>query len=304
MPRPIWTGSIAFGLVNVPVKLFSATESHRLAFHELEKGTGERVRYRRVAESSGHEVPWENIEKGFEVAKDRFVVLTDEELASAAPEKTHAIDIEQFVPLADIDPLLWDQSYYAAPDGASAAKAYVLLREAMRKDARVAVGRFVMRTKEYVVCVRPLGQALALHTMFFADEVRDVKDVVKLPPAATVTARELAMAGQLIATLAAPWDPRAHEDTFKERVLAVVKKKGDGQTIDTGEGAQKAPKIVDLMEALKATLAQGADGKPKASSKPKPAAVARRGPARSRTATRAPRTRAVRAPTRKQGGSR
>src|SRR5262245_46322310 len=131
MARPVWTGSISFGLVNIPIKLYAATESHRVGFHELERGSGARIRYKRVAEGSGREVEWKKIQKGFEVGKDRYVVLTDEELEAAEPRKTHTVDIEQFVPLADIDPVTWDQSYYAAPDGAAAAKAYVLLREAM-----------------------------------------------------------------------------------------------------------------------------------------------------------------------------
>jgi DNA end-binding protein Ku len=256
MPRPTWTGSISFGLVNVPIKVFSAIESHRVAFHELEAGTGERIRYKRIAERSGHEVPWAKVEKGFEVAKDRYVVLTDEELEAAEPERTHTVDIEQFVPLADIDPVTWDGSYYLAPDGPSAAKAYVLLRDAMRKEGRVAIGRFVMRTKAYVVCIRPLEDALALHTMFFADEVRAVKDVVDLPRRAAPTAGELALAGRLIDSLSGPWNPRGHEDTFRRSVLALVKKKERGETIEAGAARESSPRIVDLMEALKATLAR------------------------------------------------
>ena len=259
MPRPIWTGSISFGLVNVPIKLFSATESHRVAFHELEAGTGERVRYKRVAEGSGHEVPWEKIQKGFEVGKDRFVVLTDDELAAAAPARTHTVDIEQFVSMTEIDPVAWDQTYYAAPDGISATKAYVLLRDAMRKDGRVAVGRFVMRTKESLVCLRPLEDALALHTMFFADEVRDVKEIVQLPRHAAASAAELTLAARLIDSLSAKWDARRYEDTYRKSILAVVKKKERGETIETG-AAKERPKIVDLMEALKETLATSASG--------------------------------------------
>ncbi len=259
MPRPIWTGSISFGLVNVPIKLFSATESHRVAFHELEEGTGERVRYRRVAEGSGHEVPWEKIQKGFEVAKDRFVVLTDDELDAAAPARTHTVDIEQFVSMTEIDPVAWDQTYYAAPDGVSATKAYVLLRDAMRKDGRVAVGRFVMRTKESLVCLRPLEDALALHTMFFADEVRSVKDLVQLPRHAAASAAELTLAARLIDSLSAKWDARRYEDTYRKSILAVVKKKERGETIETG-AAKERPKVVDLMEALKKTLETSASG--------------------------------------------
>jgi DNA end-binding protein Ku len=255
MPRPVWTGSISFGLVNIPIKLVSATEPHRVGFHEFEEGSGERIRYKRVAEGSGHEVAWQKIQKGFEIDKDRFVVLTDEELKAAEPERTHTVDIQQFVKLDEIDPVSWDQSYYAAPDGAAATKAYVLLRDAMEKEGRVAVGRFVMRTKEYVVCVRPLGRVLALHTMFFGDEVRKATEVVDVSARVTASGRELAMAGQLIASLAGPWKPEEYEDTFKHRVLALVKKKDRGETIEAS-GSPKAPRIVDLMEALKATLAK------------------------------------------------
>src|SRR5882724_4702185 len=215
MPRPVWTGSISFGLVNVPIKLVSATEPHRVGFHEFEESSGERIRYKRVAERSGHEVAWQNIQKGFEIGKDRFVVLTDEELKAAEPERTRTVEIQQFVKVDEIDPVSWDQSYYATPDGVAATKAYVLLRDAMEKEGRVAVGRFVLRTKEYLVCVRPLGRALALHTMFFDDEVRKATEIVDVPARATASGRELAMAGQLIASLAGPWKPEAYEDTFK-----------------------------------------------------------------------------------------
>jgi DNA end-binding protein Ku len=257
MARPIWTGAISFGLVNIPIKLFGATESHRVGFRELEEGTGRRIRYKRVAEGSGRQVEWKDIQKGYEVGKDRYVVLTDEELETASPEKTRAIEIERFVPLADIDPVAWDQSYYASPDGTAAGKAYVLLREAMRKEKRVAIGTFVMRTKEYVACIRPLENALALHTLFFADEVRDVKDVVTVPARASVGAKELAMATQLIGSLSGKWEPARYEDTFRERVLTLVKKKDNGQVIEAPADAEKSPKIADLMEALKATLEEG-----------------------------------------------
>jgi DNA end-binding protein Ku len=260
MPRPAWTGSISFGLVNIPIRLFSATESHRVGFRELEQGTGRRIRYKRVAEGSGREVEWKKIQKGFEVAKDRYVVLTDEELQAAEPERTHTIDIERFVALGDIDPVWWDQSYYVAPDGAAAAKAYVLLRDAMNKDGRVAIGRFVLRTKEYVACIRPFEHALALHTLFYGDEVRSAKDVVSLPAHAKADTRQLAMAGQLISSLAGPWDPRRYEDTFREHVMELVKKKEKGQVIEAPEATEQPAKVVDLMAALKATLERNKHG--------------------------------------------
>ena len=283
MPRPVWTGSISFGLVNVPIKLFSATESHRVAFHEFEEGTGQRVRYKRVAEGSGREVPWEKIQKGFEVGKDRFVMLTDDELDAAAPARAHTVDIEQFVPMTEIDPVVWDQTYYAAPDGAAATKAYVLLRDAMRKDGRVAVGRFVMRTKESLVCLRPLEEALALHPLFFADEVRNVKDVVQLPRRAAASASEITLARRLIESLSGSWDARRYEDTYRKSILAVVKKKERGETIETG-GSNERPKVVDLMEALKKTL----DTSASAASRRKGVSPARAASSPSRRTTRTP----------------
>ena len=257
MARSIWNGSISFGLVNIPINLTAATESHRVGFHELERGTNQRIRYRRIAEGSGHEVPWEKIEKGFEVAKGRYVMLSDDELEAAAPRKSHTIDIERFVPLGEIDPINWDQSYFVAPDGEAAAKAYGLLRQAMDQHRRVAIGRFVMRTKEYVVCIRPFENAMALHTMYFADEVRSVKDLGFVPRKATAAKHELALAGQLIESLAGDWDPTAYKDTFKQRVMELVRKKDKGQEITATAGAPAKGHVIDLMEALKATLAAG-----------------------------------------------
>jgi DNA end-binding protein Ku len=263
MARAIWSGSIAFGLVNVPVKLFTATESHRVAFHELDSKSGQRIHNKRVTAKSGHEVAWEDIEKGFEVGKGRYVILSNEELAAAAPEKTRAIEIEQFVSLGDIDPVSWDQTYFVAPDGAAAAKAYALLRTAMEERKRVGIGRFVMRTKEYLVCIRPFADGfLALETMFFPDEVRDVAAVggplPKAAPKAARQGRELEMAERLIDMLTAPWDPRKYKDTFTARVMELVRKKEKGEAITAPEPLEERDQVVDLMDALKATLARGA----------------------------------------------
>ena len=253
MARPVWKGSISFGLVNIPIKLFTATESHRLSFHELERGTHARIHHKRVSAKTGKEVDWEDIESGFEVRKGEYVVLTDEELAAAEPRKSHTVDVETFVPLSEIDPVNWDQSYYIAPDGPAASKAYALLLRAMEKKGRVAVGRFVMRTKEYLACVRPLGDVLALHTMFFPDEVRRPADLDIEPSRAQAGKQELGLAEKLIDMLAAPWKPEEHKDTFKERVLALVHKKDRGEEITAGP-APESTKVVDLMAALKASL--------------------------------------------------
>jgi len=272
MARAVWTGAIRFGLVNIPVNLTSAIEPHRVAFHEFAAGTNERIHYKRVAESSGREVAWDKIEKGYEVAKGRYVMLTDEELQAAEPERSQGIDIETFVPLDEIDPVSWDKAYYVAPDSDGAHKAYELLREAMARQKRVAIGRFVMRTKEYVVCIRPIGKALALHTMYYPDEVRSTKDLGHLGGKVAAGKQELALAEQLLDAMAGHWDPSKYKDTFSARVLELVHKKDKGQEI-TAAPAKEAPgKVVDLMEALKATLAgakgKGARGRSPAAEKP------------------------------------
>ena len=278
MARSLWTGSISFGLVNVPIRLYSAIESHRVAFHELDRTTKQRIHYRRVVDGSSDDIPWERIEKGFEVNKGHYVVLTDDELKAAAPRKTDTIEIEQFVPLADIDPVNWDAMYYVGPDGAAAGKAYGLLREAMHERGRVAIGRFVMRTKEYVACIRPFDKVLALHTMFFPDEVRNPKDLDAVPERVSVGKQELALAGQLIDALAGPFKPETYQDTFRARVMELVRKKNKGQEITAAEAPEKSPgKVLDLMAALKATLARGgrAEKKPAVAAKTTPRKRAR-----------------------------
>ncbi|HEX3697696.1 MAG TPA: Ku protein [Polyangia bacterium] len=282
MPRPIWSGSISFGLVNIPVRLHGATKSHRIAFHEYDEGSGQRIRLKRVTEASGREISWKKIVKGFEVAKGRHVVLSDEELAAAAPEKTRTIEIEQFVQLNEIDPVSWDQTYFVVPDGTAAARAYALFREALAKSGRVAIGRFVMRTKEYVVCLRPFEEVIALQTMFYPDEIRNPKDLGELPRKPALKANELALANRLIDGLSAPWDPSTLRDTYRDRVMKLVAKKAQGQEIITEqvavaeEGHGEKP-IVDLMAALKATLAANETGG--APTARRPARRARRGKA-------------------------
>jgi DNA end-binding protein Ku len=254
MARPIWTGAISFGLVHVPVRLYSATQSKNVAFHQLEKGTGERIRYQRIAEESGHQVPWENIEKGFEFEKGRYVVLTPEELETLEPKKNRAIAIEEFVRLTDIDPILWQATYFLGPDRKESVDAYVLLRRAMEETGRVGIGRFVMRTKEYLATIRPYGeQVLALETMFFPDEIRSLDLVENLPKKDNVDDRELEMALRLVEAMAAEWKPEKHRDRFRERILEVVNQKVRGEEIVV-EKEPAAPRVVDLMKALRASL--------------------------------------------------
>lgn len=254
--RAIWTGSISFGLVNIPVRLYSATVSHDVAFHQFEEKTGRRIRIKRVAEHSGREVPYQKIVKGYEVSRGKVVLIDPEELETLEPRKTRTIEVVQFVALAEIDPIFFERTYYLGPENhAGARKSYELLRKSMADSGRVGVGRFVMRTKEYLTTIRPLGSGLALETMYFPDEIRDLGEVIG--PAArkvAVGARELQMARQLIDSLEEKWDPRKFEDTYRDRVLALIHKKARGEEIATREAPEPEGEVVDLMEALKASL--------------------------------------------------
>jgi DNA end-binding protein Ku len=252
MPRAIWSGSISFGLVNVPVKLHSATESRDVRFHQFQEGTDRRIHYKRVAEGTDDEVDYDDIVKGYEVSDGRYVMVTPEELESVEPGKTRTIDIEDFVELAEIDPVYFEKSYYLAPDKGG-EKAYVLLREAMRRAERVAIGRFVMRTKQYLGAIRPSGDALILETMFFGDEVRDPGEL-DLPGKTKVSDRELKIADQLIESLTVPFDPMSYADTYREQVLDLIEAKAKGEEIVVERRDDKAEPAADLMAALEASV--------------------------------------------------
>jgi DNA end-binding protein Ku len=251
MPLSIWNGAIAFGLVNVPVRLYSATESKQVTFHQFEKGTKKRIDYRRFAEGTKREVDYADIVKGYETSKGHYVMVTPTELESVEPGRSRTLDIEDFVRLEEIDPVYFEKTYYLEPvEGAE--KAYALLVETMNDTGRVGVGRFVMRTKQYLATVRPMGDALVLETMFFGDEVRDPKDL-KLPTRTKVSPKEKRIATQLVESLTVPFDPDAYKDTYRRRVLALIRKKSRGQEVKV-EAREEAPNIVDLMAALEASL--------------------------------------------------
>lgn len=265
MARAIWSGSISFGLVTVPVKLYTATEQKDVSFRELQKGTGRRIHHKRVAEGTGREVEYEDLAKGYEVSKGTYVEVTKEELEAIAPEQSRAIDIEDFVEMSDIDPVYFEKTYYLAPGEAGAAKGYELLRKAMERSGRVAIGRFVMRTKQYLAAIRPTDKHLILETMFFPDEVREPPSVKS--GNVKTSDRELKMAAQLIDGLSVDWDPKRYKDTYREEVLELVRRKADGEEIEAPDVA--APEVPsDLTEALKRSYEQIKDRK-KASSKSK-----------------------------------
>jgi DNA end-binding protein Ku len=258
MPRAIWSGSISFGLVNVPVKLYSAVHHQNLAFHQFQEGTNARIRNKRVSEKTGREVPYEDIVKGYEVEKGHYVMLDSEELAEFTPRATRTIDIEDFVSLDDIDPIYYDATYYLAPEKTEGArKAYVLLRDAMEKRGRVAIGRLVMRTKQYLAAIRPFEGALTLSTMLFHDEVVPISEIDDVPTgrgAPKAAPAELKMAAQIIDSLTNEWNPGRYEDTYRVQVLDYLKKKAAGEEIVVEEAPEEEATVTDLMAALEASL--------------------------------------------------
>ncbi len=262
MARSIWTGAIGFGLVRVPVRLYSATEDKSVHFHQLQEGTGKRIHMERVT-NDGEEVPYEEIVRGYEIKKGKYVMLTDEELAAAEPEKSRTIEIEDLVDLHEIDPIYYAKTYYVFPDErADGGKPFVLLRRALEESELVAIGRFVMRDHEYLVTLRPYEGVIALETMYFADEVRDVKSVADPPKHVRVAERELDMARRLIASLTTTFDPKRYRDTHRERLLDVIRRKAKGEEIVAEEPEPAPDNVVDLMEVLQASLdASGGRGR-------------------------------------------
>src|SRR3954469_8148086 len=257
MPRSIWTGAISFGLVTVPVKLYSAVNRKTVRFNQLNAQTGSRIAQKRVDASTGEEVAYEDLVKGYEIASDRYVVIEPGELESVQPAKTKTIDIEDFVDLADIDPIFYDHPYYLAP-AAGGAKPYRLLLEAMRETNKVAIAKVVIRSKESLVAIRPMeGDVLGMATMLFADEVVDPDRLDDVPAADDVETsdRELDIAKQLVESLAGQFEPEKYHDSYREAVLAMIEKKAAGEEIAVQPEAEEAAPVPDLMSALKASLA-------------------------------------------------
>jgi DNA end-binding protein Ku len=252
----MWTGAISFGMVTVPVKLYSALDRKAVRFHQLSGKSGVRIAQKRVDPQSGEEVPYEEIVKGFEITPERYVRIEPGELEALAPKKSRTIEIEEFVELAQIDPIYYDHPYYLAP-GAGGAKPYRLLLEAMREAGKVAIARVVIRSKESLVAIRPIGDALGMATMIFADEVLPADRLEEIAETREVktTKRELEIAIQLVDSLAGEFEPEKYSDSYREEVLALIERKAQGEEI----AVQPAPEEVaapapDLMSALKASL--------------------------------------------------
>jgi DNA end-binding protein Ku len=288
VPQTVWTGSISFGLVNIPVRLHRATAPKDVRFHQFESGTGRRIRYRRVASGPASEAPgvaeeessteerekppaagpgpstpsvettpevaWEEVVKGYEIEPGRVVTVTSEELSSMAPERSRVLEVEEFIDLREIDPVYFEKSYYVVPQTEASERPYSLLLRAMQGSEKVAVGRFVLRTREHLAAIRPANDVLMLQTLFYADEIREAKGVwhplVEEPPE-----RELKLAGQLIEALKGTWEPTRYRDTYRDRVLELLRSKaGDAFAIPEPAEAAHTSRAVDLMEALKRSV--------------------------------------------------
>jgi DNA end-binding protein Ku len=264
MPRAIWSGAISFGLVNIPVKLYSAVSRKTVRFHQIDADSGQRIRQQRVNPESGDEIPYEQIVKGYEISPDKYVTITPEELEALEPQKTRTIDIEEFVDLEQIDPIYYDHPYYLAPDK-GAAKAYKLLLDAMEQADKVAIARVVIRSKENLVALRAHEGAITMETMLFPDEVIQPDAIEELASAdgnTKTTKRELDMAKQLIESLSGDFDASQYRDEYRDRVLDLIERKAAGETITIEAPEPERKEVPDLMAALEASIA-GAKSPPK-----------------------------------------
>src|SRR3954447_4833171 len=285
MARAIWSGSISFGLLNVPVKLYSAVARRGIALREIRESDSARIKHRRVAEGTDEEVPYDKIIKAFEISKDRYVPLNKDELASLDPEKSRAIEGQDFVEIAEIDPIYFDSPYYLGPaDGAE--KAYSLLAQAMEESGKVAIARFVFRSKERLAAIRPGDGVLTLTTMRFADEVVPPSELDDVLPSGKpkVAKREVQMAEQLIDSLTRSFDPSAYRDEYREELLAMIERKAAGEEVVVApEGEEREPtKAPDLMAALEQSIADVKGKREGKAAKPakKPAAKKRQATAK------------------------
>jgi DNA end-binding protein Ku len=257
MARAIWSGSISFGLLNVPVKLYSAVARRNIALREIRESDSARIKHRRVAEGTDDEVPYEDIVKAFEITPGRYVPLAKDEMSALAPEKTRAIEVKDFVDLDEIDPIYFDSPYYLGP-AEGAEKAYSLLGKAMEASGKVAIARFVLRNKENLAAIRAGDGVLTLTTMRFADEVVPPGELEDVLPdkAPKVEKKEQEMAEQLIDSLSTEFDPSAYRDEYREQLMSLIERKAEGKEIVASEAeVPKATKAPDLMAALEESIA-------------------------------------------------
>lgn len=290
MARAIWSGVLSFGLVAIPVELYSATEAHRPAFHQFEEGTADRIRYQRVNERTGDEVGYADVVKGADIGGGNYVMLDQDELDSVASGRSRSLDIHTFVDLDEIDAIYFDKTYFLGP-GKEAAKPYALLRDAMEHSGKAAIASFVMRGKEYLAAVRADGGLLALETLFFADEVRDPRaEIDTLPGRVKLSQQEVRMARQLVDTMSGPWTPSEYRDTYTDRVNELIEAKKNEKEFQPAAEPPAATNVSDLTAALQASV----DAAKK--TREKPAGGSKRGKASGASKTGA------KSPSRKTGG--
>jgi DNA end-binding protein Ku len=285
MARPVWTGSISFGLVNVPVKAYTAVRDHDVHFNQLEKKTGARIRNKKVSEKSGKEVEADDIEMGFEIRKGRYVTFDKGELEELKPESTRAIDVTDFVDLEAVDPIYYERTYWLGPADDAAKKAYSLLLAAMEDRAKVAIGTVVMRNKQYLAAIRPLDGALAMSTMRFADEVVPRSEVDGVPNRiAKPEPKALKLATQIVDSLAGDWKPERYHDTYAEELRARIDRKDRGKdVVEAAPAPDEGARILDLMDALEQSVsaAKGRRRSTKATKATKSAKAGKRGAKRT-----------------------
>jgi len=278
MPRPVWNGTISFGLVAIPVKLFHAVRKQGVSFNQLDDRTMSRIKYKKVSALDGEEVPEEHIVKGYEVSKDRYVVVDPDELEPFIPAATRTVELEEFVDLDEIDPVYYDSAYYVAPG--NTPKPYVLLARAMEESGKVAIARFVMRNKQYTAAIRAENGRLVMSTLSYADEVVDPADIEDLQGLddVDVSAKEVKMAESLVESLSATFEPEKYTDQYREQVLDLISAKASGAELTVPESPVEKPKVIDLMAALEASVqaakdARGRHPAAKAAAAASPAAV-------------------------------
>ena len=306
--RSIWKGAISFGLVSIPVKLYSATEQKDVTFHQVRRSDGSRIRYKRVAQADGEEVAYGDIAKGYELASGETVVLTDEDFADLPLTTNRAIDVLQFVPLEQVDPIYFEKTYYLEPDK-TGAKPYVLLREALERSGKVAVVKVALRNRESLATLRVREGVFVLETMLWPDEVR-APDFGFLDEDIEVREQELAMAGSLIETLSGDFEPSAYKDSYRDALNAVIEAKAAGREVVQPEESQPTSgTVVDLMAALRASVEaakskRGESGAaPKASAKKSSGPSAKKAPAKKTTSTSAKKAPAKKAAAKKAAGA-
>ncbi|MFJ7158224.1 Ku protein [Streptomyces sp. NPDC101118] len=255
MARPVWAGALTFGLVSLPVRLMTATEDHTIHFHQLQRGTSDRIRNRRVNERTGEEVGLKDIVKGV-VVDDEYVVVEREELDDIAPGRSRSLEITGFVDLAEVDPVHFGKTYYLGPGGKEYTKVYALLVKALEKAGKAGIATFVMRNHEYLVAVKAERGVLTLHTLHWADEIRDPREEIEfLPSSGTrLSGREMRMAEQLVDALSMEWQPEEYQDTYRAEVARLIKAKKEGGETEKAEPAAEATNVVDLMEVLRASV--------------------------------------------------